>query len=409
MFFKLYTHGCKVNQYETEYLREGLRRLGYVEASEDEIADIVFLNSCAVTAESEAKGRKLIRRLILENQGAEIIVGGCAARRDAAQFMNIQGVTSIAKDREWINQILQKMGLQQIPFVINSFNNRHRAYVKVQDGCKVGCSYCIIPKVRSVLQSRPAEEVLAEVNQLVNNGYKEIVLTGIHLGHYGVDLSNSGNSKLADLVEQVVGINGEFRIRLSSLEAVEVSEKLVELMLNNSVKICPHLHLPMQSGSDEILSRMRRRWLNNEYMDCCKRLIATIDKIALTTDVIVGFPGETDKQFEKTCETVRELCFSKVHIFRYSPREGTEAAKLDRKIPQRIIRERVKHLAKITECLRSDYAMSFIGENVSVLFETEQTGTSERYLPVQTKQKHEIGKLENINIKKTQKENLLAE
>ncbi|MDR1483334.1 MAG: tRNA (N(6)-L-threonylcarbamoyladenosine(37)-C(2))-methylthiotransferase MtaB [Planctomycetaceae bacterium] len=409
MFFKLYTLGCKVNQYESEYLREGLLRLGYVESFEGGVADIVFLNTCAVTAESEAKGRKLIRRLIRENQGAKVIVFGCAARRDANQFVQIDGVTKVETKKEWVAQFLYEKGLGTLPLGISSFGDRHRAYVKVQDGCRVGCSYCIIPKVRPVLKSRRIDNVLAEVRQLVDNGYREIVLTGIHLGHYGVDLSGSNGRMLSELVERVLGVSGDFRVRLSSLEAVEVSDELVELMLSNTGKICPHLHLPMQSGDDKVLLRMRRRWTGGEFNECCKRLLAAFDRLALTTDVIVGFPGETDEQFEKTCEAVRELCFAKVHIFRYSPRQGTDAAKLTNKIPQRKIQERVQYLSEIAERLRSNYASSFVGENVQVLFETEQTGTTERYMQVKTTQKHKIGELENIKIKKYKNQNLLEE
>ncbi|MDR2168584.1 MAG: tRNA (N(6)-L-threonylcarbamoyladenosine(37)-C(2))-methylthiotransferase MtaB [Planctomycetaceae bacterium] len=408
MFFKLYTLGCKVNQYESEYLREGLLRLGYVESSASGVADIVFLNTCAVTAESESKGRKLIRRLIRENSGAEVIVFGCAARRDPAQFMQINGVTKIAPDKNWATQFLLERGLSELPSGISSFGERHRAYVKVQDGCRVGCSYCIIPKVRPVLCSRSISATLDEVRQLVDNGYSEIVLTGIHLGHYGVDLVDSGSCKLVDLLRKVISLSGEFRVRLSSLEAVEVSDELVELAAGNSGKICPHLHLPMQSGSDEVLLRMRRRWLSGEYIDCCERVLAAFDRLALTTDVIVGFPGETDEQFEATCNIVRKLRFSKIHIFRYSPRQGTAAANLDNKIPQRIIQERALYLSKIADQLRANYAAAFAGETVQALFETTQTATTDRYLTVKTTQKHKPGKIENIHIKNAKNENLIA-
>jgi threonylcarbamoyladenosine tRNA methylthiotransferase MtaB len=409
VFFKLYTLGCKVNQYETEYLREGLLRLGYLEAAVGEVADVVFLNTCAVTAESEAKGRKLVRRLIKENRGAEVIVFGCSVRRDAVQFAQIDGVTKTETNKDWLKQFLIEKGLRELPVGISSFGERHRAYVKIQDGCKVGCSYCIIPKVRSVLASRSIDEVLREVRQLIDNGYREIVLTGIHLGHYGVDLSGSSSSMLSELVGRVIGLGGDFRVRLSSLEAVEVSGGLVELMLGNGVRICPHLHLPMQSGDDGILFRMRRRWLCGEYVSCCERLLSRFERLALTTDVIVGFPGETDKQFENTCEVVRGLCFSKVHVFRYSPRQGTEAANFPDKIPQRIIRQRVQHLSEIARKLRADYAASFVGQNVQVLFETDQTGTTDRYLSIKTTQKHVAGNLEYITAKNLEDEILIGE
>jgi threonylcarbamoyladenosine tRNA methylthiotransferase MtaB len=351
--------------------------------------------------------------LIRENRGAEVIVFGCSARRDAGQFYQIDGITAVAADGEWASRFLQDRGLRELPTGISSFSGRHRAYVKVQDGCRVGCSYCIIPKVRPTLCSRLVGDVLSEVYCLAGNGYREIVLTGIHLGHYGVDLSGASFQidcrSLARLVERVIGVNGDFRVRLSSLEATEVSDDLVELMLNNSVKICPHLHLPLQSGSDEVLSRMKRRWSSGEYIECCERLLSLFDRLALTTDVIVGFPGETDIQFENTCEAIRRLNFSRVHIFRYSPRQGTEAASFKDKIPQRVVHERVQYLSGIAESLRLDYAKSFVGECVSVLFETSQSGTTDRYLPVKTISKHEVGKIESIVVKKTQSEILIGE
>jgi threonylcarbamoyladenosine tRNA methylthiotransferase MtaB len=408
VFFKLYTLGCKVNQYETEYLREGLFRLGYIESAANEIADVVFLNTCAVTSESEAKGRKLARRIVKENHGAELIIFGCSARRDKEQYLRIDGVTKVEATQEWVERFLTDKGLQELPSGISSFGERHRAYVKVQDGCRVGCSYCIIPSVRPILKSRRVGEVLGEVRELVNNNYREIVLTGIHLGHYGVDLSGEERATLAELVERVVAIAGNFRIRLSSLEAVEVSEELIKIMLRNPTKICPHLHLPMQSGNDEILLRMRRRWLSGEYVKCCEGLRERFDKLALTTDVIVGFPSETDEQFEQTCEVIRKLQFSKTHIFRYSPRQGTEAAKFTDQIPQRIILQRVQHLSEIAKKLRENYAASFIGATAQVLFETNQTGTTNHYLQFKTNQSHNTGNLESIKIKNSNGEILLS-
>ncbi|MDR1925137.1 MAG: tRNA (N(6)-L-threonylcarbamoyladenosine(37)-C(2))-methylthiotransferase MtaB [Planctomycetaceae bacterium] len=417
MFFKLYTLGCKVNQYETEYLREGLRRLGYIESDLGGVADIVFLNTCAVTAESEAKCRKLIRKLINENRGAEVIVFGCSVRHNADQFSRIDGISNVVAEKNWTAQFLRDRGLKELPSGISSFADRHRAYVKVQDGCRVGCSYCIIPKVRSVLQSRPLREILDEVRQLVRNGYREIVLTGIHLGHYGVDYGaacgadslGSGCCRLYELVERIIGLDGDFRIRLSSLEAVEVSDALVDLMCRNPLRICPHLHLPMQSGSDEILTKMRRRWLSDEYVNCCQKIMAKIDRVALTTDIIVGFPSETDQQFEMTCDIVRKLKFSKIHVFRFSPRKGTEAAEFKNQIPQQIIHERGKFLTELAKKLRTEYAASLVGMNLPTLFETNQSGTTDRYITLKTNTKHEIGNLKNILIKNSKDDTIIGD
>ncbi|MCL2116894.1 MAG: tRNA (N(6)-L-threonylcarbamoyladenosine(37)-C(2))-methylthiotransferase MtaB [Planctomycetaceae bacterium] len=396
MLLKTATLGCKVNQYETQFVREALGRIGYRDAAPGESADLVIVNTCTVTAESDLKSRKLIRRLARLHPQAEIVVMGCYATRAADDIRQLPRVTEIVTDKRDVPAFLEHRGVIDLPSGITSFGQRHRAYVKVQDGCRVGCAYCIIPKVRPDLLSRPVGEVLDEIRQLVDSGYREIVLTGIHLGHYGLDFDRNfetqtehkhllaGNLRLTQLVERILQLDGEFRLRVSSMEAVEVSDELIGLMQAFPKKLCPHLHLSMQSGSDAVLRRMRRRWLSQPFLERCEQIKTAIDRVALTTDVIVGFPGETENQFAETCDMVERIGFSKVHVFPFSPREGTEAAEMPNQIPALEKERRVARLMQLADRLRTDFAAGQIGHTVQVLFETRHNatliGTSDRYL-----------------------------
>ena len=401
MFFRLFTLGCKVNQYETEIVRTALLQNGYTEAGETGIADLVIVNTCTVTAESEAKSRKAIRKLISENPGANVVVMGCAAAQHPDSMLQIGGVSQIITDKEQIPGFLRQLGLTTLPKGITAFGNRHRAFIKIQDGCQVGCAYCIIPKVRPTLRSRPIDEVLPEIQTLAQNGYREIVLTGIHLGHYGIDFAGQ-NIRLPELVRRAVDLPEVFRLRLSSLEAVEVTSDLIGLMLRYPDRICPHLHLSMQSGSDEVLRRMKRRWLSEPFVRRCEEILSQFDRLALTTDVIVGFPGETAEQFDETCRIVERLRFSKVHVFRFSPRQGTEAATLPNRVPPKEQKRRAAILTVLADRLRSDFAASLIGNKEMVLLETETSGTCGRYLDVQLDRPAEAGTLVAVQIERSE-------
>jgi threonylcarbamoyladenosine tRNA methylthiotransferase MtaB len=399
------TLGCKVNQYETEYIRQGLARLGYRDALDHERADLCIVNTCTVTVEGEAKSRKLIRQLARQNPGAEIVVMGCYATRAAKDAAALPGVTEVIEDKRQLPQWLAARGLVDVPTGISTFGSRHRAYVKVQDGCQMGCSYCIIPSVRPVLSSRPAEEVLEEIRRLVEHGHREIVLTGIHLGHYGVDaeggrrdvctsMGKQGDCpsawNLERLIRRIAQLDGEFRVRLSSLEAAEVTPELIAAMAEYPDRVCPHLHISMQSGSDTVLARMRRRWPSARFIERCRAAQAALDLPALTTDVIVGFPGETDKEFSDTCRAVEEVGFSKLHVFRFSPRQGTPAAEMPDRVPGGIQQQRAGQLGEIGERLRARYFEDLAGRPLQVLVEAlldgrpdTVVGTSERYAPVE--------------------------
>ena len=426
MLIKTVTLGCKVNQYETEYVRQGLARLGWREAGDGETADLCIVNTCTVTADGDAKSRKAIRHLHRLYPQAEIVVMGCYATRAADEVAALPGVTDVVTDKRQLPDLLARFGLLDVPSGISTFGSRHRAYVKVQDGCPMQCSYCIIPLVRPALWSRPPEEVLDEIRRLVEHGHREIVLTGIHLGHYGAGLSGAsidlagllrrivempvsmprvGRSFTASRVERsytapemdAVGLRPTatqeargFRVRLSSMEAVEVTPELLAVMRDHGDRVCPHMHLSMQSGSDAVLERMRRRWPTAEFLRRCDEVRRALGNPGLTTDVIVGFPGETDAEFAETCRAVERAGFSKLHIFRFSPRQGTAAADLPCRVPGRVQQQRAAELAAIGERLRQTYFESLVGRRLQVLVESSLQGqpgrligTSGEYAPVE--------------------------
>lgn len=392
MTAKLKTHtlGCKVNQYETQYIREGLLGIGYEDASDSEPADLCIVNTCTVTNEGDSKSRQIIRRMHRRNPDARIVVMGCYATRAPEEVATLPGVAEVVTNKRELPDVLSRFGVVDIPNGISGLSNRHRAYVKVQDGCLLKCSYCIIPAVRPDMYSRPMNDVLDEVRRLVDRGYREIVLTGIHLGHYGVDF-NRGKSKtdwvrLSRLVQAICEIPGDFRVRLSSIECTEVTRELIQVMRDFSAKVCPHLHVCVQSGSDSVLRRMKRRWTSRHIVDRCQLVQETLDRPALTTDVIVGFPGETDKEFEQTLATCRRIGFSKIHMFPFSARKGTPAAEMDHQITKAVKTERGKAVANLEAECRRQYARSLQGARLRMLVESvdengEMTGTTCRYLP----------------------------
>lgn len=409
---KTVTLGCRVNQYETEFVRQGLLQLGYRDAADGEPLDLCIVNTCSVTAESEAKCRKIIRRLAKDHPRAEIVVMGCSAARDAQAVAALPGVGEVVADKRELPGFLARRGLKNIPTGIAWFDHRRRAYVKVQDGCRAGCSYCIVPKVRPHLASRPIDEVLDEVRRLLVNGHHEIVLTGVHLGHYGKEWESgrvgegetdqldsqeyesppppiSLSPPLVLLLRRIADLDGDFRVRLSSIEALEVTPELVALMAERRDRICPHLHIPLQSGSDAVLRRMNRRYTATEYLDRCRAIRAALDRPSLTTDVIVGFPGETDADFEATCRVAEQAGFAKIHVFRFSPRAGTPAAEMTPVVPGRIAMLRAAKLGKLGKTLRNRLLTETLGVRQRVLVEGpvpgkpgRMAGTSDHYLPV---------------------------
>jgi threonylcarbamoyladenosine tRNA methylthiotransferase MtaB len=389
---RLVTLGCKVNQYETQYVKEALEANGFRESGEAEPADLCVVNTCTVTAEGDAKSRQLVRRLHQANPRAAIVVMGCYATRDPAAVGRLPGVTRVITDKTKLADELRPFGVRHLPRGIRRFDGHQRAFVKVQDGCLLNCTFCIIPKVRPLLRSREPEEIAEEVSRLVAGGCQEIVLTGIHLGHYGIDLSRgrpkSDWRRLWHLLDRLGSLPGDFRIRLSSLEAAEARDDLVRAIADNP-RIVPHLPLCLQSGSDRILARMKRRYGTAGFLERCERLRRALDQPAFTTDVIVGFPGESDADFEATCRIACEVGFSKIHVFSYSPRRGTPAADYPDQVPPRVIAERRRRLRALEGELAERYYRSLLDRRLDVLVEGAEPprpgfvlGTACRYAPV---------------------------
>jgi threonylcarbamoyladenosine tRNA methylthiotransferase MtaB len=432
MKLRTLTLGCKVNQYETEYVREGLLGIGYEDAIHDEHAELCLVNTCTVTAEGDSKSRQAIRRMARRNPGAKIVVMGCYATRAPEEVAKLPGVSQVVTDKRELPDLLGRFGVTDIPTGISGFGRRHRAYVKVQDGCMLRCSFCIIPYVRPNLASRPVQHILDEIRRLVDGGYREVVLTGIHLGHYGVDWNRQsllplppgdgrgeGESpnrdapspcplpegegfkpkdrwiRLSHLVRQIAELPGDFRVRLSSIEATEVTRELIDVMVDHPEKVAPHLHISMQSGSDSVLRRMRRRWGRQRFIDRCRLLQERLDRPAITTDIIVGFPGETETEFAETIETARAVGFSKIHIFPFSPRRGTPAAEMPNQVPKQVQQGRTRELAAVEAELRDRYYRSLIGRKLRVLVEAEErggsVGTSCRYATVESSLSARVG------------------
>ncbi|MDO4585224.1 MAG: MiaB/RimO family radical SAM methylthiotransferase [Planctomycetia bacterium] len=413
--FQIHTLGCKVNQYESEQIRQVLLQNGYSlwQSSLSEPLNLAIVNTCAVTQESEAKSRKLTRQIIRRFTPQKVYVFGCSVTRSPSTWENldkiVHPITGTKTGGNRVAELLQTLGIpqetvaNQLETGLRQFGSRHRAYLKIQDGCQQFCTYCLIPYLRRELSSVPPEEVLAEAEGLLCRGYRELVLTGIHLGYYGQNIRSrrelhwqkqplsSHQPSLPTLLASLAQLPfpQPFRIRISSLEAHEASDELLATMAQFSEKICPHLHLSMQSGSPTVHQRMNRPGTVEQYLERCWAAQKSLPGVALTTDVIVGFPGETETEFLETCDVVQQIGFSKIHIFPYSPRPGTPAASLHGQIPQIEKQRRVQYLAQIEKNLHDRFLQQQTGKKIQVLVETWNpqtqyvTGTSEHYLRYQ--------------------------
>jgi threonylcarbamoyladenosine tRNA methylthiotransferase MtaB len=390
---RLVTLGCKVNQYETQLVKEALEQQGFREAGEHEPADLCVVNTCTVTAEADAKGRQLIRQLARQNPGTKTLVMGCYATREPETLAALPGVFEVVTDKRELPDVLGRYGIAEMPRGVNRFRWTQRAFVKVQDGCVLKCSYCIIPSVRPRLHSRPPEDIEAEVGRLVAAGYQEIVLCGIHLGHYGVE-STRGKSgrapfRLKHLMQRLDQIPGDWRLRLSSIEAAEVGDDFIEAA-GNCQRLCPHFHPSLQSGSNAVLQRMRRRYRVGRFLEKLEAFRQRIDRPAFSTDVIVGFPGETEAEFQETLDACEAAGFMKIHVFPFSARKGTPAAEFPQQVPAEIRKERCERLAALERRLARRYHETLIGREVEVLIEGPSAskpgwmrGTACRYAPVE--------------------------
>lgn len=417
---RLVTLGCKVNQYETQLVKEALERNGYREAAEDEPADLCVVNTCTVTAEADSKARQLIRQMARRNAGTRTIVMGCYATREPEAVASLPGVFEVVTDKRELPDVLGRLGVVDMPAGISQFDGHSRAFVKVQDGCILRCSYCIIPLVRPGLRSRQPQEIADEVARLVDNGYREIVLSGIHLGHYGVDRTRgkSGRApfRLQHLVERLDRIPGDWRLRLSSIEAAEVGTEFIDAVAGCR-RLCPHFHPSLQSGSNEILARMRRRYRIGRFLEKLDQFRARLDNPAFSTDVIVGFPGETEAQFQETLAACEAAAFMKIHIFPFSPRRGTPAADFEAQVPAEVKRERCERLALLERRLAQRYYASQAGRTLTVLVERPSEhhpgrvrGTACRYAQVELPGgPHDVGQLVSVRVTGHEETGLIAE
>lgn len=376
-----YNLGCKVNAYETEYLINEFKKKKYEIADFNEKADIYVINTCSVTNSADQKSRKIIREAC-KNKGSIIVVMGCYSQVKSDVVKDIEGVSIIIGNKDknkvvelvesYINSPEEFIDIQKLDnttfedMFIDKFENHTRAFVKIQDGCNNYCSYCIIPYTRGNVRSKKKEYVIEEVKALVKNGYKEVVLTGIHTGHYGQDLKEYDFSDLLVELEKIEGLE---RIRISSIEIVELTDKFLKV-LKNSKKIVNHIHIPLQSGCDKILKSMNRRYDINYFIDRINKIRHIRKNIAITTDVIVGFPNETEEDFNTTKETIKKINFVELHVFPYSKREGTRAAIMPNQVDGNIKKQRVKELIELSEKLKNNYYNQFINTKDDVLTET---------------------------------------
>lgn len=395
----LHNLGCKVNAYETEAMQQLLEENGYEIVPFKEGADVYIINTCTVTNMADRKSRQMLHRAKKMNPDAIVVAAGCYVQAKEASGEideSIDIVIGNNKKKDLI-QILdgfyeKKQGQNKAVIDINhthEYEEMHlnktaehtRAYIKVQDGCNQFCTYCIIPFARGRVRSRAKEDVVREVTELAANGYQEVVLTGIHLSSYGVDLENENLLSLILAVNEIEGIK---RIRLGSLEPRIITEDFVKT-ISGLEKMCPHFHLSLQSGCDETLRRMNRRYTSEEYYEKCMLLRKYFAHPALTTDVIVGFPGETEEEFEKSKAFIDKVDFYETHIFKYSKREGTKAAVMDNQIPEQIKTARSNELLELGQKKRIKYEEQFVGTTVEVLMEEQIKIDGENYQVGHTK------------------------
>lgn len=373
------TYGCKANQYDTQVLREALVRRGLHE--EDREAELVVVNTCTVTAEAGRKARQLIRRIHRETPEAKVAVTGCLAESEPDVLRELPGVEWVLGNGDAKRPVhfLRQLGYDAdpeelgIPTGITEFSGHTRAFVKIQDGCDQACAFCIIPSTRGRSTSRPLEELAEEIRSLVEAGHAEVVLCGIHIGHWGLDIG----LELADLLETLTSLDprgpaGEpldYRLRLSSIEATEVTDRICDLMAERPERLAPHLHMPMQSGDDGVLKRMNRWYTVAEYLDACDRIRARVDRPAFTADILVGFPGESDASFDQTLRTAERAGFTKVHVFPFSARPGTAAWDMKDKVDPMAVRERRAALSELASDLGERYLRSIAGVRERVVLE----------------------------------------
>ena len=410
-----YTLGCKVNQYETNAMEQQFIQNGYKIVENTEKADIYVINTCTVTNMADRKSRQMLRRVKEINQSAVIVVCGCyaqVAKKELEQIPEVDIILGI-NEKNNIVQIVEEYLANKdniievadvskqkefLDFGDVTYTEKNRAVIKVQDGCNMFCSYCLIPYARGRIRSRKIENVVSEIEKIAKQGIKEVVITGIHVASYGKDFDNE-NIRLINLLEEINKIEGIERIRLSSLEPTIVDEKFAQ-RLAKLEKICDHFHLSLQSGCDATLKRMNRKYTTARYKEATEILRKYYSNANFTTDVIVGFPGETNEEFNQTYKFLKEIGFYKMHIFKYSPRKGTVAEKLPNQVDGNIKEERSRKLIELSNNMQNEKNSQYIGKTVKVLFEEYENeyykGHTTNYMVVKVQTKEQEGFIDNI-------------
>lgn len=410
-----YTLGCKVNQYETNAMEQQFIQNNYKIVDNTEKADIYVINTCTVTNMADRKSRQMLRRVKEINQSAVIVVCGCyaqVAKTELEQIPEVDIILGINEKNKIVqiveeylaskNNIIEVADVSKqkefLDFGDVTYTEKNRAVIKVQDGCNMFCSYCLIPYARGRIRSRKIENVVSEIEKIANQGIKEVVITGIHVASYGKDFENE-NIRLINLLEEINKIEGIARIRLSSLEPTIVDEEFAQ-RLSKLEKICDHFHLSLQSGCDATLKRMNRKYTTARYKEATEILRKFYPNANFTTDVIVGFPGETDEEFNQTYKFLKEIGFYKMHIFKYSPRKGTVAEKLPNQVDGNIKEERSKKLIELSNNMQNEKNSQYIGKTVKVLFEEYENeyykGHTTNYMVVKVQTKEQEGFIDNI-------------
>lgn len=403
--FKIVTLGCRTNQYESQAYRDQLIKMGWIESTDTDPAELCIVNTCTVTESADQSSRSQIKQLSKKNPEAKIYVTGCLAERAPKEMALLPQVDKVVSNLEKESLLQLIFPDESVPeFAIEQFEAHTRAFVKVQDGCNSFCSYCVIPYVRGRSRSKKIEPIIQEVKALIQNGYKEVVLTGINIGDFdGGAIGDEPPVRLHELVTLVDQIAGLKRLRISSIDPDEVDESLLKAVINGK-NTCPSMHIVLQAGSNTVLKRMNRKYTKQQFYDSVTKLKNACPDFTFTTDVIVGFPGETEQEFEETLEVIQTVKFAKVHMFPFSVRPGTRAARMTNQLPYAVIQERKERVLRLAEKVAFELRNEFLGRIFPVLIEGKEddgeylTGHTPNFLPVLVP-KHGIAQNNIVNVK----------
>lgn len=416
----IYSLGCKVNIYESEFVENILKENGYEIVPFDNKADVYIINTCSVTNEADKKSRKIINRARRENPDAIVIAMGCYTQikgkslnsdvdiilgnKDKSKIISL--INEVRKTNKKIKKIYELKDINEFETMeINKFDNHTRAFVKIQDGCNAFCSYCIIPYARGPIRSKKPKDVIKEVTNLVNNGYHEIVLTGIHTGKYGLDLENTS---LEMLLRELIKIKNLYRLRLSSIEINEVTDGIMDLIANSNI-IASHLHIPIQSGSNKILKAMNRRYTKEYFINKINKIRTLRKDISITTDLIVGFPGESDEDFQETLDTLEKIKFTKIHVFPYSRRDNTKASTMPNQINGNIKKMRVNKILELSKKDEHEYYQKFLNQHLEGVSEVRHDNSiivhTSNFIPVLIENKINNNSIVELKIVKITNDN----